>query len=77
MYMRPLFVQCLVGKEGEDQGRRKRDVDSREVCGLVAVLRQAVLHVPAEPGSQLLLYLLVLHKGMLVDGLHNISEEDL
>ena len=63
--------QCFTGKEGENWGRRKGDVASKEARGLVAKLQQAASRVPAEPD------LLILHKGMLVDGLHNISEEDL
>ena len=63
--------QCFAGKEGENWGRRKGDVASKEARGLVAKLQQAASCVPAEPD------LLILHKGMLVDGLHNISEEDL
>ena len=50
-----LFVHSFVGKEGENWGRRKGDVASKEACGLVAKLQQAASRVPAEPESPLCL----------------------
>ena len=47
--------QCFIGKEGENWGRRKGDVASKEACGLVAKLQQAASRVPAEPESPLCL----------------------
>ena len=50
-----LFVQCFLGNEGENWGRRKGDVASKEAYGLMAKLQQAASRGPAEPDSPLCL----------------------
>lgn len=69
--MEPILLVHNVLLERESQGGRK-DTDSE---GERAPL-QPRDDVLASLSSQELLHLLVLHKGMLVDGLHDVSEEN-
>lgn len=66
----------LLGRKERTTVAEKRWILQGWVCAFVVTLHQEMLHVPPWLSSQVLLHLLILHKGVLVDGLHNISEGD-
>lgn len=74
MYMEPILLvhKVLLGRVVE----RTQISEEKHVPLQPHYNVQATLCVLASFGSQELLHLLILHKGMLVDGLHNISEEN-
>lgn len=71
---RIICSQCFARKEGETRVEERAMRTSRKVCGVVVVVHRRVLcTLVRRPGG---VYLLILHKGVLVDGLHHISEEN-